>query len=313
MAIEKTRQFVRLLQLVVLLAMISSASGARAKDNLKSLQPEQLDAAVSASIVIEKSSIFKSTVDASHFIGLAETVAAHGTVEQIVRVFDVAGRRVNSVENANRLLSPASGAKQAAAEITNGLTKLLTSDTNGIFRELIFDSQFDNGQALTNYIEQLVKHGQISEISSIQTQLLLGNTGRGNPVERFNEMVDELAINAGVLGYFSGAVLNALDNIDASYKEKLAVEQNIVGTTAGILSGSVNLAYPATDFAVGIEAQAAQLNVEKVLARLHSEMGDIIIGSAMPFDTATNNKIGSSVAFAEFQKRRSRVKRRAGE
>lgn len=313
MTIEKTMQFVRPVQLIVLLFMIGSVSELCAKDNLKSLQPEQLDAAVSASIVIEKSGIFKRTVDASNFVGLAATVAAHGTIEQIVRVFDIAGKRLNSLDNANRWLAPVSGTEQAAEEITTGLTELLTGDTNGVFRELIFDSQFDDGRALTNYIEQLVKSNQIGEIASIQTQLLLGNTGGGNPVERFNEVVDELAINAGKLGYFSGAVLNALDSIDASNKEKLAVEQNIVGTTAGILSGSVNLAYPATSFVIGAEAQVAQLNVERVLALVPAEMGDFIIGSTMPFESVANKKVVSTLAFAEFQKRRSQTEQCEGE
>lgn len=306
-------QSVRPLQLIVLLFAISSVSGVCAKDNLKSLQPEQLDAAVNASIVIEKSGIFKSTADAANFVRLAETVAAHGTIEQVVRIFDIAAKRLDTLKNTNRWLVPVSGTRQAAEQITSGLTTLLTSDTNGVFRELIFDSRFDDGRALTNYIEQLVRSNQIGEIASIQTQLLLGNSGLGNPEERFNEVVDELAINAGKLGYFSGAVLNALDSINASNKEKLAVEQNIVGITAGILTGSVNLAYPATGFAIGTEAQTAQLNVEKVLALVHAEIGDFIIGSTMPVEIAANKQIVSSLAFAEFQKRRSQVEQCEGE
>jgi len=83
------------------------------------------------------------------------------------------------------------------------------------------DRRFDDGRAITNYIEQLVETGQTKKISSIQVQLMLGNDGKGNHNDRFNQIdANGVATHAGKMGYFSGAVQNAVDNIDATNQEK---------------------------------------------------------------------------------------------
>jgi len=298
---------IRFFQVIALLTVLGAFSAVRANTDIQSLSAEQLDAAVNASIVQRKSSIFRGTVDASVFVNLAETVATRGSVDQKAQVFNTAGKRVDSVAHASRFLAPVSGTKQAAADITNGLIRILSSDTNGIVHELSYNKRFNDGRAFTNFIEQLMRSGLTHELASIQTQLLLGNTGSGDHIDRYNQIVDGVAANAGKIGYFSGVVLNAIGNVDVSAKQKQVLVKTMVSTTSSILSGFVGLAYPTADFEIGFGAEAARVNVDQILSMPHASIGDLIVGSAMPFDSVTGNEIGSSAAFVEFQGARSRV------
>jgi len=274
--------------------LLGTLDGSHAREALDSLSPEQLDAVVNSSILEEtfySQGVVSTSFDTSVFTKLANTVADNGSIEQRAQVFDTAGRRVDDV-----------GDSEASESISDGLTRILTSDTNGVINELAYDRRFDDGRGLTNYVEQLIENGDTATISSIQVQLLLGNDGQGDHTERFNEVGnDGVARNAGKIGFFSGSVQNAVDNIDASNAQKRALVTDIIGTSSGILSGATGLAFPVAGFAVGAGGEVAKRIVDQALQSPRSTIDDIIIDASIPFDPVTNDVNRTSIAFSEFQ------------
>ncbi len=288
--------------------VLGSLQGTYAQEALDSLSTEQLDAVVNASIKQTTTTVQGSVTgsfDASNFTALADVVAQYGSVEQKAQVFDTAGKRVDSVADGSSFLVPATGTSEAAADITNGLTQILTSDTNAVVEELTYDRRFDDGRAMTNYVEQLIETGQNDKVASIQVQLMLGNAGDGVHSERFNQVDSNgVATNAGKIGFFSGAVQNAVDNIDATNKEKQAAVLDIIGTTSSILGGTVGLAFPGVkgaSFVIGQGGNAAKRVVDQVLDTPRANIDELIIDMAIPFDPVTNNVDRTSIAFSEFQ------------
>ena len=298
-------------QAMAIATVLGSTQGVFAQEALNALSPDQLNAVVDASI--EQRATISSggghsggstsgSVDASKFADLANVVAQHGNIEQKAQVFDIAGNQVDGIADASSFFAPVSGTEQAAADITDGLTDILTSDTNAVVEELTYDRRFDDGRALTNYAEQLIETEQTDKISSIQVQLMLGNDGAGNHVQRFNEVgADGVATNAGKLGNFSGAVQNAVDNIDATSAEKQALVTDVIGTTSSILGGTLGLAFPVAGFAVGVGGEAAKRGVDQLLDSPRASIDEQIIDLAVPFNTTTNNVNRTSIAFSEFQ------------
>lgn len=288
--------------------VLGSMQGTYAQDALNALSPEQLDAVVNASIeetnyIVQ--GVPSGNIDASRFSAVADVVARHGSVEQKAQVFDTAGNRVDGVADASSAFARVSGTGEAAAVVTDGMTKMLTGDTNAVVQELTYDRRFDDGRAMTNYVEQLIETGQSDKVSSIQVQLMLGDDLSGNHSARFNQVDDNgVAIHAGKIGFFSGSVQNAVDNIKATDDEKRAAVLDIIGTTSSILGGTVGLAFPnvkGASFAIGQGANAAKRVVDMVLDSPRSNIDDLIIDMAVPFDPVTNDVDRSSIAFSEFQ------------
>jgi len=289
--------------------VLSSLDGSHAREALNSLSTNQLNAVVHSSIEQRTSiasgphsSSVSGSIDASNFTDLAKVVAEHGTVAQKAQVFDTAGLRVDSLADASSFLAPVSGTKEAAATVTNGMTKILTSDTNAVTEKLAIDGESLDGRAMTNYVEQLVETGQTDTISSIQVQLMLGNDGSGNHKQRFNEVNSSgVALNAKKLGYFSGSVQNAVGNIAATNQEKQALAQDIIGTTSSILGGGVGVAFPVAGFAVGAGGEVVKRGIDQILSVSRDDIDEQIVRASLPIDPITNNEVTTSESFGQFQ------------
>ncbi|MFK7885915.1 MAG: hypothetical protein AB8G16_03540 [Gammaproteobacteria bacterium] len=281
--------------------VLASLDGSYATEALGSLTDGQLQAVAEAGIELNGgffNGTYSGSYDVSGYTGVAETVAQYGTNEQRAIVFSAGGGRLDAVA-----ATPNTFDKGAAvASITESMTGVLTADTNGVMNELAYDARLDDGRALTNYAEQLIAAGDTDVLGGIQTQLMLGNTGGGDHADRFNS-VNAQGIHevAGRLGYFSGSVQNAVDNMKADADAQKAVVTDIIGTVSGLTSGAVGIAYPVAGFAVGAGGEAVKRAADALLDQPRGTVDEQIRDSVLPFDPQTNNVVRSSDAFGEFQ------------
>lgn len=100
--------------------------------------------------------------------------------------------------------------KGEVTELTKSLSHLITSDTNGVMKELERNDPY--GRGLSSFSEQMIRHGHFDEMKVILLQLKTGNDGTEDQVKRFTAVgVDSEGNgqhfnNAEVLGYFVGSV-----------------------------------------------------------------------------------------------------------
>ncbi|MEO1576822.1 MAG: hypothetical protein AAFU65_17890, partial [Pseudomonadota bacterium] len=275
--------------------------GSFATEALGNLSDAELQAVAESGIELNGGFLngtYSGSYDVSGYQGVAETVARYGSNEQRAIVFTAGGSQLDTMAGAHNTFNKGA----AVAAVTDSMTGVLTADTNGVLNELAYDSRLDDGRALTNYAEQLIAAGDTDVLGSIQAQLMLGNDGSGDHAARFNSVNDQGVYEvAGRLGYFSGSVQNAVDNMKASADAQRAVVTDIIGTVSSIAGGGVGIAFPVAGFAVGAGGEAVKRAADALLQQPRGTVDEQIRDSVLPFDPQTNNVVRTSDAFGEFQ------------
>lgn len=281
--------------------VLSSLSGSYATEALGNLDDAQLQAVAEAGIELNGgffNGTYSGSYDVTGYQGVADTVARYGSNEQRAIVFTAGGAQLDAMGEVPNTFN--SGA--AIAGVTESMTGVLTADTNGVMNELAYDARLDDGRALTNYAEQLIAAGDTDVLGSIQAQLMLGNDGSGDHAARFNSVnADGVYEVAGRLGYFSGSVQNAVDNMKAGADAQRAAVTDIIGTVSAIAGGGIGIAFPVAGFAVGTGGEAVKRAADALLTTPRGSVDEQIRDSVLPFDPETNNVVRTSDAFGEFQ------------
>lgn len=173
------------------------------------------------------------TYDVGPLQSMIDAAATGNSVEQKARLFDSAATVLNDISKVSYFM-PGRGVikNDAEARLTQSLSKLITSDTNGVMAEL--ESQFRSGKAITTFTKQMIEQGRTDELKVIVSQLQKGNDLQGDPLQRFTATdANGDYVNAQTLGYFVGSVHAA------SHKLKLDVDRQ-VSTFKAIFGGGLS-------------------------------------------------------------------------
>lgn len=174
------------------------------------------------------------TYDVEPLQALIEAGATGNSVEQKARLFDAAATVLNDISKVSTF-TPGMGVLKNNAEekLTQSLSKLLTSDTNGVMGEL--ESQFRSGKAITTFTKQMIEQGRTDELKVIVTQLQRGNDLKGDALQRFSTPdANGQYTHAQTLGYFVGSVHAAAYKMRGDVDRQISTFKAIFG---GGLSG----------------------------------------------------------------------------
>jgi hypothetical protein len=178
------------------------------------------------------------TYDVAPLTSMLDAVATGRNADAKAKVFEYAAKELKAISETNSGLGIAVIKKGAEEAITQSLSGLVTSDTNGVMRSL--ESNFREGRGITTFSEQMIRQGRNGELKVIIEQLRLGNDGKGDPVKRFeategagNER------NAQTLGYFVGSIYSGVSAINRNIDKQAGMVKAIFGAS---LSGGKDVA-----------------------------------------------------------------------
>lgn len=182
--------------------------------------------------------------------------------------------------------------------ILDGISDVITSDTNGVFQQLTYDSRFNDAagqETLANYFEGLLANGDTETIGQIQAELLNGNNISDDSTDRFNrphnrgDAVGERYENAGQLGTFGGALKVAIENHADSKLERKELAVDI---------------YQAVEVWVPpLESGNKFLHLDEISASNDVDFSEILEVSLRPVDPDTNDELSRPEANDEFDRR----------
>ncbi|MCW7536915.1 hypothetical protein OOT46_03480 [Aquabacterium sp. A7-Y] len=210
-----------------LAALIKSGNLGAVIDAAKQLWTQYGDHSVSAKYEVEP------------LVNLIDAAATGNNPELKAQVFEAAARQVKQIAESGNTPGAAVFKNGAEEKITRALTQLLTSDTNGVMREL--EQDFRDGRGISAYTEQMIRLEHTQDLEVIIEQLKYGNNLDGDAIKRFEatEGPDRAHRNAQTLGYFVGGIHAGVSAVTRS----LDVQANIVKAIfGGTVSGGKDLA-----------------------------------------------------------------------
>lgn len=190
-------------------------------------------------------------------------------------VFNAAGEQLKTIEESSNYIGrTVTGTNTAAAQIHDGLTQIIDSDTTGIVKYL---QNQDKGVGLASYLQSMIGSSNQDDRSQIRTQitsLLRGNNSSQNQIEYFEQrvltpqgrnkmdaynkaaalatskhiafkerrpLVEDLGMayfqNANSIGFYAGAINAASKNIVTDRAKQVDLIKSIFGTTVDKAGG----------------------------------------------------------------------------
>lgn len=241
-----------------------------AADGFKALNSEQLRAVMSASIDETMTSSMGSPSvgwEAESFTGLMDSAASISDPDLKARIFDAGADTLRGVRETNGFAGQPiiTGKDEAMKTITDGLTKIIDSDTTGVIRELAYNSETIDGSDLGTYSRALMESGQEKKLGEIMAKLQLGNGLNENPAARLDQVTQvrvanggsqERRENAGALGYFVGAAYAGAQSWSTDVKKQQEVMTSVLDSALTIID-KAKIGGPAAN-AVGTTASVAK-------------------------------------------------------
>lgn len=235
--------------------VLSSLQSSPAQFNaaLDSLSDDQLAAVVKAGegqqtttqgSPYSVSAVVTTRHDPAQLRQLLDATAQAGTVQNKARLFEAASVALKDINDSNTLVSPNLTAKDAAASVAAGMTRIMDSDTRGVVNQL--NTQDASGKALTGYLKQLISENPNANNDVIGRQIaqLQGAGASQNAVEFVNRFERDASgqpfyRNAQNLGYYAGAAQAAINKIAGDDKTRAEIIGNVFSTTLSAATTAV--------------------------------------------------------------------------
>ncbi|WP_428156215.1 hypothetical protein [Brevundimonas sp.] len=178
--------------------------------------------------------------DAGPLASVVDAAATSTNADLKARVFELAGRQMDTVSGANGVLTPTVGTGEAADQIRTSMEGLLKSDVNGVVEAL--EQDYQAGKGMTAFLQEtLGQDGGPETIRGLVDQLARGNDLSGDLLSRFTASTQQ---DGGVffpaaerMGYFSGALHQAFEGVNKSAAENVDTLKTIFGFATGKLPG----------------------------------------------------------------------------
>lgn len=178
--------------------------------------------------------------DAGPLANVVDAAATSTNADLKARVFELAGRQMDTVSGANGVLTPTVGTGEAADQIRTSMEGLLKSDINGVVEAL--EQDYQAGKGMTAFLQETLGQDKGAEtIRGLVDQLARGNDLSGDLLSRFTASTQQ---DGGVffpaaerMGYFSGALHQAFEGVNKSAAENVDTLKTIFGFATGKLPG----------------------------------------------------------------------------
>jgi hypothetical protein len=174
--------------------------------------------------------------DPAQLRALLDATAQAGTVDNKARLFQAATVALKDITSSNTLLTPNLTARDAAASVTAGMTRIMDSDTRGVVDRL--NTEQAGGQALTTYLKQLISENPTANNDVIGRQIAqLQGAGVATNAVEFVQRSETAANgdlfyrNAQNLGYYAGSLQAAVNKIAGDDKTQAEILGNVFSTT----------------------------------------------------------------------------------
>lgn len=214
---------------------------AAAQQALQLLRPEQLravlNAATNETIVAGGGGmgggVGARRADMTDFQAVMTAASRIADPDTKARIFEQGAAELKDLESR--------GYSAEAATARASLTRLLTSDTNGVMRELTYNLDSANGNAFATYAKSMLNGGEAAKLGQIQAQILTGNaTNTADPVARFERTETSPAgtqrqVTAEVAGYFAGAVSAAATSISSDARQQAEMTTAVLKSALAVL------------------------------------------------------------------------------
>jgi hypothetical protein len=197
-------------------------------------------------------------------LGILDAAAASGDLRVKGRVFSVATQQYNLVEGL-----------PAEQPFTDGLTRLVKSDPNGLVQELRTRTD-TSGDSMVTYLQKMLESGKTQEVKDLLIQMQQGNDGKGNALEYFSDPK-----NARNLGYFSGAIAGAINNMSAD----TAAQANLLKTIFVAGYGATGAVNPPAGVLASVGNGVTSVTIDNVVSDVqngHKELKAAMYELAIP-------------------------------
>lgn len=207
--------------------VLGTLTGGQAEAAFRQLNPEQLRAVMQAGIDQTSTTTGGSQVvdwNAETTRTILHSAATMGDADLKARVFDAGVDTLRTIREVPAVglgvNAPQRG--EELATLTEGLTRIIDSDTTGVVRELAYNRETMDGSDLAGYSRQMMESGQEAKLGEIMAKLQFGNDLQGDPARRLDEVTQvpvpggqaqDRRENAGALGYFVGSTYAAANAI----------------------------------------------------------------------------------------------------
>lgn len=293
--------------------VLGSLTGARAHEGFAMLSSDQRKAVVEAAVGSRFQTIASTygtantlTYDTSRIGGLMNAAASTDDPKLKAEMFAAGADALRPVRDTGNILGGLTVIGKSAAEqaITNGMTRLIDSDTTGVVRSLAYGETTFDGRALSTYAKQMLNTGQEAKLGEMMAKLSKGNDLRGDPVARFEQPVagpsgKPRSENAGAMGSFVGAVYKATESISSDEKVQQDMVTAVLKTaltvfdktkTWGTLAGGV----------ASVAKEWVSYGVKAALSDASSSPATRLERAAMPIDPKTRTVAVGDAATSQF-------------
>lgn len=251
------------------------------------------------------------TWNADNYEAIMGAAASMSDADLKAQVFDAGVEMLRQVRDTNNVIGGLTvmGKDDTLAQITDGLTAIIDSDTTGVMRELTLNATTRDGSDFAAYAKEMLNQGREDVLGEQMGRLQVGNDGTENAVERLYESEDvpytdqDRLPNAASLGYFVGSVHAAVTSIDADVAHQQEVTTAILKSALTVVDKASGLGGPTTGLTVGTSAAVAkewmQVAVSGAIENEHADAGARLESAALPVDSRTGETgVGSDVISA---------------
>ena len=184
-----------------------------------------------------------TTFDPAVLTGVLNAAAASSDAQTKARVFDAAADTLRDIRDSDSLLSPNPGAGDTAAQVAQGMTAIMNSDTRGVVDAL--NTRDASGKALTSYLGEVLTESPRSTNPVLGSQIAqLQGAGTASNASAFintpeNQGGKDFYRNAQNLGYYAGATEAAINKMNADDKTRADILTNAFNTVLSVATTAV--------------------------------------------------------------------------
>lgn len=171
----------------------------------------------------------------------AQADGSNPGAHQKATIFADAAATMRTIRNNDQIVgvSTAPGKDVALADIGKGMAAIIDSNPNAVVRDLAYNANTMSGSALATYAKQQLGTTEGQKVLGTQMAALASDNGHAKSIEFFTRPSttpsgEARYANAGVMGYFAGAVAKGAESISSDVK----AQQDLV---TGVLKSALTI------------------------------------------------------------------------
>ena len=179
----------------------------------------------------------------ANLLEAVSTLSGEGSAKEKARLFEMGANKITQIRdeaNSNGVVPFGLGTyygQPAEDLIRNSLTKILDSDTTGVMTQM--ETLNRKGKGMTAYIKSMINSGEKDQLATFINRLQRGNDLSQNPIENFTKKTtdaegNEYFRNASIMGYFTGSIISATEQITGDRTKQAEIIKGIFGNVLSL-------------------------------------------------------------------------------